>query len=274
MATMPDASRLGVRRRTAVTLCLLVAVLVPAVPAQAHHRPPAQPAQPAQPAPLPRLNDLLTGLLAALFPPSGGGVAPTVSQRVAASTVRIAGPDCNGVRVGSGFAAGSDLVATAAHVVAGVTGPEVVRPDGRRLPATVVAFDADKDLAVLRVSGLGQSPLPLGRAVNGSQGAVFGHPGGQPQVEISPATIVATGTVRLENLYGDLSSREILRLNARLAPGDSGGAVVDGTGTVVGVAFAVAILRPDVAYAVTAQELQPVLASVSGSAVGTGPCLS
>lgn len=271
MATMPDASRLGVRGRTVVALFAVLAVLAPAAPAQARHR---TPSQPAQPAPLPRLNDLLTGLLAALFPPSGPGVAPTVSQRVAASTVRIAGPDCNGVRVGSGFAAGSDLVATAAHVVAGVTGPEVIRPDGRRSPATVVAFDADKDLAVLRVRGLGQSPLPLGRAVNGTQGAVFGHPGGQPQLEISPATIVATGTVRLENLYGHLASREILRLNARLAPGDSGGAVVDGNGTVVGVAFAVAILRPDVAYAVTAQELQPVLASASTSPVSTGPCLS
>ena len=272
MAAMPNASRLGVRRRTAVVLCVLVAVLAPAVPASAHHR---TPAQPTQPAPLPQVNDLITGLLAALFPPSGGGtVAPTVQQRVAASTVRIAGPDCSGVRVGSGFAARPDLAVTAAHVVAGVTRPEVVRPDGRRLPATVVAFDPNRDLAVLRVSGLGQSPLPLGPPVTGTQGAVFGHPGGQPQVEVSPASIVASGVVRLDNLYGDLVSREIIRLNSRLEPGDSGGPLVDGTGTVVGVAFAVSTLRPDVAYAVTTRELEPVLSSAATAPVSTGPCIS
>lgn len=268
MAAMPSM----VRRRTAVALCAALAVVVPALPAQAHHRPPAQPAQPA---PLPQINDLLTGLLTALFPPGGAGsVAPTVQQRVAASTLRIAGPDCNGVRVGSGFAARPDLAVTAAHVVAGVTRPEVLRPDGRRLPATVVAFDADKDLAVLRVSGLGQSPLPLGRAVMGTEGAVFGHPGGQPQVEVSPATIVASGVARLPNLYGEPVSRRIIRLNSRLEPGDSGGPVVDGGGSVVGVAFAVSTLRPDVAYAVTTQELEPVLGSSSTSPVSTGPCIS
>ena len=271
MAAMPNASRLGVRR-TAVVLGIVLAVLAPAVPAQAHHR---TPAQPAQPAPLPRLNDLLTGLLTALFPPAaGGGVAPTVQQRVTAATVRIAGPDCTGVRVGSGFAARQNLVVTAAHVVAGVTGPEIVRSDGRRLAATVVAFDADKDLAVLRVNNLGQAPLGLGRPVAGTQGAVFGHPGGQPQVAISPATIVATGTARIDNLYGQVVSRQIVRLNSQLEPGDSGGALVDSAGTVVGVAFAIATLRPDVAYAVNTSELEPMLASTSADAVSTGPCIS
>jgi len=272
MAAMPNASWLGARRRTAVALCVLVAVLVPAAPTWAHHR---TPAQLAQPAPLPRLNDLLTGLLTALFPPAGeGGVAPTVQQRVAASTVRVAGPDCTGVRVGSGFAARQNLVVTAAHVVAGVTGPEVIRPDGRRLAATVVAFDADKDLAVLRVGNLGQAPLGLGRPVAATQGAVFGYPGGQPQVEVSPASIVATAPVRIDNLYGQVVSRQIIRLNSRLAPGDSGGALVDSAGTVVGVAFAVATLRPDVAYAVSTSELEPMLASTSADAVSTGRCIS
>lgn len=270
----PPRRRPGTPRRAVVALLAVLAVVAPATPASAHHRGPAQPA-PATPVPLPQLNDLLTGLLAALFPPGGAGtVAPSVQERVAASTVRVAGADCRGVRVGSGFAARPDLAVTAAHVVAGVTRPEVLRPDGRRLPATVVAFDPDRDLAVLRVDGLGQSPLPLGRPVVGTQGAVFGYPGGQPRVEISPATIVASGVVRLDNLYGGLTSREILRLNARLAPGDSGGPLVDGAGTVVGVAFAVSTVRPDVAYAVTARELEPVLNSASTSPVSTGPCLS
>jgi hypothetical protein len=42
----------------------------------------------------------------------------------------------------------------------------------------------------------------------------------------------------------------------------------------VGVAFAVSTVRPDVAYAVTARELEPVLNSASTSPVSTGACLS
>ena len=57
---------------------------------------------------------------------------PGVQERVAASTVKVEGEACNRIQEGSGFAAGADLVATNAHVVAGVRQPGVIRPDGKR----------------------------------------------------------------------------------------------------------------------------------------------
>lgn len=266
------------RHRAVVVLVVAVALVGPAAPAQAHHRGGGggggSGSAPNRAAPLQVLPDLLASLLPGLLPPSGGAaVAPSVYSRVSASTVRVVGPACGAIQVGSGFAARADTAVTAAHVVAGMTNPVVFTPDGRRLPASVVVFDANRDLAVLKVDGLGQSPLPLGRPSVGTQGAVFGHPQGQPAVEVSPATVVALGTARLPNLYGDLVLREILRLTSQLEPGDSGGALVDGSGNVIGVAFAVSTRQSNVAFAVNSSEVERVLASGSTTPVSTGPCV-
>lgn len=57
-----------------------------------------------------------------------------------------------------------NMVATNAHVVAGVDTPAVHRRQ-RVHPATVTAFDPDLDFAVLQGTGLAASPLPLNRSL-------------------------------------------------------------------------------------------------------------
>ncbi len=269
-ARAQKGGRLGNRRQAALVIALLVLLLAPAAPARAHHRVPSP-----QPAQLPRLPDLLSGVLAALLPAPARPINAGVEQRVAASTLRVVGQGCGPVGlIGSGFAPQPDVAVTAAHVVAGATATEVVRPDGQRLPARVVAFDSAKDLAVLRVDGLGQEPLTLGRAVPGTPAAVFGYPGGGSRLEVSPAVVEARDTARVESFDGARSSlREILRLRSRLEAGDSGAAVVDGAGSVVGVAFAVSTVRPDLAFAVSSTELQPLLERPLEAPVSTGACL-
>jgi S1-C subfamily serine protease len=65
----------------------------------------------------------------------------------------------------------------------------------------------------------------------------------------------------------------VLVLAAELAPGDSGSALVDPQGRVVGVAFAVAPDRPGVAYALAIDELEAVLAGDLSAERDTGGCL-
>jgi hypothetical protein len=48
---------------------------------------------------------------------------------------------------------------------------------------------------------------------------------------------------------------------------------VDSTGNLEGVAFAIAPDQPNVAYALTLDEVRPVLASAGSDAVSTGPCI-
>ena len=62
-------------------------------------------------------------------------------------------------------------------------------------------------------------------------------------------------------------------LASELAPGDSGSALVDPGGRVVGVAFAVAPDKPGVAYALAIEELEPVLEGDLSRARDAGDCL-
>jgi S1-C subfamily serine protease len=109
---------------------------------------------------------------------------------------------------------------------------------GATLRAEIVAFDPDADLAVLSVPELRSPPLPMAAPKVGMVGAVYGHPGGGP-LAVIPAriaqSIVAVGT----DIYRTSNSRRrVLVLATRLEPGDSGGALVNTAGNVVGVAFA------------------------------------
>lgn len=209
-------------------------------------------------------------------PPVASALDAGLVERVSGSTVKVEGVACRRQQQGSGFAVADDTVVTNAHVVAGQpTGrTEVLRPDGRRLDATVVVFDADRDLAVLRVPGLGQAPLPMGSAEVGEQGAVFGHPGGQDALRVAPAAIRRRVDAVGRDLYdARRTERDVFILASSLRPGDSGAALVDTEGAVVGVAFAIAPDQAGTAYALTADELRDVLDQPRGESASTGPCL-
>jgi len=146
---------------------------------------------------------------------------------------------------------------------------------GATLPATVIAFDPVRDVAVLSVPALTKSPLPIVDGSVGDVGAVYGHPGGGP-LQAAPARvgdeILAVGT----DIYRTGSSRRhVYVLASQLAPGDSGGALVDGDGNVIGMAFAIDPGRSATAYALTDAEVRAVLTAArrSRTPVDTGGCL-
>lgn len=273
------------RLRALPALVVVLVLLVPAPPVGAASRPVERGAA------LPvsqllvdgGLAGLLPGLLPGLFgdppapPPPSFAEAPAsgVVATVAASTVKVSGVACGRRVSGSGFSAGGpDTVVTSAHVVAGVGTPEVLAPDGRRLAGQVQAFDPNRDLAVLAVPGLGQAPLGIGSATAGDKGAVFGHPQGQVPVEVSPARVVDKVDALVHNIYDQGPvPRQVLVLSSDLEPGDSGGALVNQSGAVVGVAFAVSAWFTGTAFAVASEELSPVLAQPRNGAVSTGPCI-
>lgn len=210
-------------------------------------------------------------------PPASTGIDPAILDRVAGSTVKISGVACSRTQEGSGFSAAPDTVVTNAHVVAGHRPgrTSVERPDGRSFPATVVVFDPERDLAVLRVPGLSQAPLAVGEGKVGDRGAVMGHPGGQAQLRIAPAAIRQRVDAVGRDLYdARTTQRDVFILAAALRPGDSGAALVNQAGEVMGVAFAIAPDQPGTAYAVTNKELRAVLAVPRANGVSPGPCLT
>jgi S1-C subfamily serine protease len=210
--------------------------------------------------------------------PPADGIPAEAATRVANSTLLVEGQACDRIQEGSGFVAGPNLVVTNAHVVAGERDTRVTTSDGRHLDTHVVAFDPNRDLAILRVPGLGLPALELGEGHIDDRGALFGHPGGgalrQAPVRIAEQ-IVARGT---DITRTTPTEREVFVLAAVTAPGDSGGPIVDHDGRVVGVMFAYDISRQSTAYALTRTELDavldPVLAGGTTATVDTGDCLA
>jgi S1-C subfamily serine protease len=209
-------------------------------------------------------------------PPAESGLTQESADRIAASTVKVESTACGRIVEGSGSVIGDELLETNAHVVAGGSSITVLRhPDGVALHADVVAFDPDRDLAILRVPGIDRPALPLdpGSFGEGGVGAVFGHPLGG-SLRLAPFKVGSEITANGRDIYDSHSTeRDVLILAASLQPGDSGSALVDPDGEVVGVAFAIAPDRSDVAYALTLAELKTVLSGDLSKAVPTGPCL-
>jgi S1-C subfamily serine protease len=175
---------------------------------------------------------------------------------------------------GSGFPVGTDEVLTNAHVVAGTRGTTVSILPGRTLRGTVVLFDPNRDVAIVRVPGLGLTALGQASAGRGTHGAAIGYPGGGPEV-VAPAVVDTGVRATGRDIYGNqLVTRQIWIIEASIHPGDSGGPLVDTQGHVIGVIFAASTSNPGQAYALTNGETQPDIDAAQGrqAGVGTGSC--
>jgi serine protease Do len=133
---------------------------------------------------------------------------------------------------GAGIVWGEDgLILTNNHVV-GRGSVEVLLPGGRNFPAAILARDPDFDLALLRIPSSGLMPLPLAedRLRIGALVLAFGHPFGQRNT-------VTRGVVSAFVRAHTRGGREIpiLRTDVPLAPGNSGGPLVDSRGHLVGI---------------------------------------
>ena len=181
---------------------------------------------------------VLPGPEASVPPPDSAlGRAPDVAA-ASRSVVRITGIACGLGVEGSGWIAGPGLVVTNAHVVAGVERPRVDRREGAGSRGTVVAFDAENDLAVLRVEGLRGRPLELADPERGVAVALVGYPENGPLARI-PGRLGATQRFVSRDAYGrGPVSRRITTLRGDVRPGSSGGPGIDAAGRVRTVVFA------------------------------------
>jgi S1-C subfamily serine protease len=193
------------------------------------------------------------------------------------SMVRIVGQACGEIQSGSGFVIGANDVVTNAHVVAGVAVPQVQEQNGGSQPGTVVLFDAEKDLAVLRVRDAPGEPLRLlpTEADRGAGGAVLGFPGGG-DLQGERAAVRRPIEAKGRDIYGRRTVvRHVYELQASVEPGDSGGPFVLPDGRVAGIVFAASTTDEGVGYAITSTAALDDLraAMPRTSPVGTGACV-
>ncbi|MCU1473130.1 trypsin-like peptidase domain-containing protein [Amnibacterium sp.] len=165
------------------------------------------------------------------------GVAETVLPSVASLAVRTA----RGGGAGSAtVVADGGVLLTSAHVVAGARTAEADFPDGTTVQVDVVGRDTLSDLAVLRARGPVPPPVELGDAARlrvGQLVVALGNPLGLAG-SVTAGIVSALGR-SLPTTSGRVVD-EVIQTDAALNPGNSGGALADGSGRMVGVNTAVA----------------------------------
>jgi S1-C subfamily serine protease len=212
----------------------------------------------------------IAGPAAPVAPPDPRLAQAVGVRRASPSVVRVLGMACGVGVEGTGWVAGSDLIVTAAHVVAGQNDTVVELQSGGRLAADVVTFDRRNDVAVLRVRELGLRALPLAAARSGTPVAVLGFPENGP-FTVTPARVGRTSMVLAEDAYGTGPvTRTITSLRGLVRHGDSGAPAVDARGAVQATVFA-ARLGSSGGYGVPAEVVRADL-KAAGQPVSTGDC--
>jgi S1-C subfamily serine protease len=165
--------------------------------------------------------------------------------------VETAAPSVIGVRrtsrardlydgAGSGVIVSPDGYAlTNHHVVKGAGRVEGVLHDGRVVSAEIVGADPDTDLALLRLSGGGHKPATLGDSDGlrvGEMAIAIGNPLGLQATVTAGVVSAVRRTLRGE---GGRLIEDVIQTDAALNPGNSGGALVDGFGRMIGVNTAI-----------------------------------
>ncbi len=148
-------------------------------------------------------------------------------------------------RTGSGVLFRSDgHMLTNAHVVDGTTTATVALANGRELPARVVGSDPETDIAVLKIDGGVFPVVTMGTATDlhvGQKAVAVGSPlglAGGPSVSVG---VVSALHRNVRTRSGAQTMYDMVQTDASIAPGSSGGALLDGAGSVIGITTAIAV---------------------------------
>jgi serine protease Do len=132
---------------------------------------------------------------------------------------------------GAGVLVGEGLVLTSNHVVARGRSFKVTLEGGASYEARVLSRDPETDLALLSIPASGHPSAVFSKRESrpGELVFAFGHPWGQRAVLTGGVLSAVTAA---HTPHGDIP---ILRTDARLAPGNSGGPLLNAAGEVIGL---------------------------------------
>jgi putative serine protease PepD len=189
--------------------------------------------------------------------PNSGSVEE-VAAKVVPSVVQLETDAGSEADEGSGIILTTDgLIMTNNHVVSAAAhagpanpgGPRttVTFADGRTAPFAVVATDPTSDIAIVRAQGIfGLTPITLGSSSNlrvGQQVVAVGSPLG---LQSTVTTGVISALHRPVSSATDSPNKPIpldaIQTDAPMNPGNSGGALVDMSGQLIGIPSAIATL--------------------------------
>ena len=181
-----------------------------------------------------------------------------IAEKALAATVYLEMKNSTGTTLGfgSGFFVKPNQIVTNFHVIEGAAQgtAKLVGKDTRYQIEGIIATDKDNDLAVLKVTAYGVTPLSLGDS---------------DTVNIGAKVYVAGNPKGLEGTFSDglISRRERypkkrLQMTAPISPGSSGGPVLNSAGEVIGISVSVhrALDAQNLNFAIPSNYLKALLA--------------
>lgn len=169
---------------------------------------------------------------------SGGARTPMsvadIAAQVAPSVVTVVTQGGNGSGV---VYRGDGYVITNEHVVGSARSVTLVLADATRTPARVVATDPVTDIAVLQANRRSLPPAPFGASLPrvGDPAIAIGSPLGFTNT-VTAGIISGLGrAIPGSTETGATALIDLIQTDAAISPGNSGGALVDSTGRVIGI---------------------------------------
>ena len=193
-----------------------------------------------------------------------------VSVRQEVTQTGPLGGNSRGRAAGTGFVLSADgYIVTNNHVIAEGDSPVVTFADGTTEPATIVAGDPSRDLAVLRVDRTDLVPLAVGDSDElrlGDQLIAVGY-----ALDLNGEPSVTAGILSAKNrtLTEDNGAQlvNLLQTDTAINPGNSGGPLLNGRGEVVGINTAIAGQAQNIGFAIAITPVMDVLDSLRGGSV-------
>jgi S1-C subfamily serine protease len=206
-------------------------------------------------------------MLDAPIPPDAGlldaySAAVTAAvERAGPAVVNVAIRKGRGGGAGSGVVVSPDgLILTNSHVASGADALVVQTAQGQRMPARLLGDDPETDLALLRAEtdqALPAATLGDSAALRPGQLAIaIGNPLGFSST-VTAGVVSAIG--RTLRGVGRRPIEDLIQTDAALNPGNSGGALVDSRGEVVGIATAMIGGAQGLCFAVASNTARLVL---------------
>ena len=163
-------------------------------------------------------------------------VNSTVGIVTSAVTTNFWGQRTTSAAAGSGFLFTDDgYILTNYHVVQGADSVTVSTYDGTKYDAKIIGFDESNDVAVLKIDAEGLTPVVIGNSDNlnvGDSVVAIGNPLGELTFSLTSGTVSALDR---EVTMSSGISMELIQTDCAINSGNSGGALFNMHGEVVGI---------------------------------------
>ena len=174
--------------------------------------------------------------------------------------------------IGSGFIYAADgFILTAAHVVEGASRVSVTLADGRTFTGTIAASDLSLDVAVVKIAASGLPTIALGSSSGlriGQTLIAIGDPLGEYPGSVTLG--IVSGLDRSVTVADDVTREErdlsgLVQTDAAINQGNSGGPLLDASGTVIGIISAGSSSAEGIGFAVPIDAAAAVLEAARGA---------